>query len=205
MGRTNMPTYIKIANDIATKIFKGQLKIGDKLKGRSILSSEYNVSPETIRKAMKLLEEKDVVLVNQGSGIIIKSSENAYEFIESFQEKENISSIRKQIKQLLDNRREIEKDLMGLNEKIIDYSYRFHAVSKLDPVEVIIPEKSSVIGKTVSQCGFWQNTGGTIVGIIRKDEVMISPGPNFIFYANDKLLIVGNIGVEQKAKEYVDK
>ncbi|WP_461206350.1 TrkA C-terminal domain-containing protein [Clostridium sp. DL1XJH146] len=205
MARINMPTYIKIANDIAAKIFKGQLKIGDKLKGRSILSSEYNVSPETIRKSMKLLEEKGVVIVNQGSGIIIKSSENAYKFLESFQEKENISSIRKQIKELLEQRKVIEKDLVDLNEKIIDYSYRFHVVSKLDPVEVVIPETSKLIGKTVSQCGFWQNTGGTIVGIIREDDVIISPGPNFIFYAHDKLLIVGNIGVEQKSIDYVEK
>lgn len=120
--RIEMPRYVKIAVDVAARIYKGELLEGKKLRGRSILASEYNVSPETIRKSMKLLEDKGVVDVNKGSGVIIKAPEKAYKFVESFKEKESIGMLRCSMKKLLEDRRNIEKQIQDVNEKIMDYS-----------------------------------------------------------------------------------
>ena len=95
--RIEMPRYIKIAVDVAMRIRKGELPEGLKLRGRSILASEYNVSPETIRKSMKLLDDTGVVEVNKGSGVIVKSKDKAYDFINGFKDKESIGMIIKTV------------------------------------------------------------------------------------------------------------
>ena len=56
-----VPRYLKIAVDISARIASGDIIEGEKLKGRSVLSTEYNVSPETIRRAMSILSDKNVV------------------------------------------------------------------------------------------------------------------------------------------------
>jgi len=55
--------YEKIALDIAYSIQNDEYKIGEMVKGRSTLSGKYSVSPETIRRALTLLEELQVVSV----------------------------------------------------------------------------------------------------------------------------------------------
>ncbi|MEA4848713.1 MAG: GntR family transcriptional regulator [Clostridiaceae bacterium] len=55
--------YEKIALDIAYSILNEEWKAGEMVKGRSTLSGKYSVSPETIRRALKLLEELQVVNV----------------------------------------------------------------------------------------------------------------------------------------------
>ena len=50
-----MPIYQKIALDLANKIYTGSIVEGSTLYGRSVLAGKYNVSPETIRRAIKLL------------------------------------------------------------------------------------------------------------------------------------------------------
>ncbi|MCY6370000.1 TrkA C-terminal domain-containing protein [Clostridium ganghwense] len=201
--RVEMPRYIKIAVDVALRIYKGYLQEGEKLRGRSILASEYNVSPETIRKSMKLLEDKGVVEVNKGSGVIIKSTKQAYAFVESFKEKESIGALRTNMRKLLQDRTNIEKQIQEVNEKIIDYSYRFRNTELIDPIEVELTSSSTVLGKTIGESQFWHNTGGTIIGVKRNEEVLISPGPYLEFKEGDKLLVVGYNGIADRIKTFL--
>ena len=41
---TNVPVYAQVAYDIASQIANGKLKEGQRLSGRTILSSQYGVS-----------------------------------------------------------------------------------------------------------------------------------------------------------------
>ncbi len=100
MENTDTPKYIKIAIDIAQKIYNNEFKVGEKVRGRSTLSSKYNVSPETIRRAVSLLKDMQVVEVTEKSGIYIKSVENAYLFIHRFNAKNNVKELRQKIKSL---------------------------------------------------------------------------------------------------------
>ena len=43
--------YLQIALDLATRIARGELAEGSRIYGRSVMASEYGVSPETIRRA----------------------------------------------------------------------------------------------------------------------------------------------------------
>ena len=201
--RVEMPRYIKISIDVALRICKGKLLVGDKLRGRSILASEYNVSPETIRKAMKLLEDKGVVNVNKGSGIIIRSREKAFEFTESFKDKETLKSIRCNIRSLLEERRMLDRKIEENYNKAMDHLYRFKDSQLIEHIEIKINEKCKHIGKSIGQTKFWHNTGATILGIRRGDNIYISPGPYWEFESGDVLLIVGDEGVLKRTEQYL--
>ncbi|MDU4750117.1 MAG: GntR family transcriptional regulator, partial [Clostridium butyricum] len=81
MNNLSIPTYKKIALDIANKIQLNNILEGDILHGRSTLSSKYNVSPETIRRSMILLEDVEVVKTIKGKGILVLSREKAISFL----------------------------------------------------------------------------------------------------------------------------
>ena len=89
-----MPIYQKIALDLANKIYTGSIVEGSTLYGRSVLAGKYNVSPETIRRAIKLLEDIKIVESVKGKGVIVLSSKNALSFIK-YQDITNISSYKK--------------------------------------------------------------------------------------------------------------
>ena len=62
MRQTVVPSqYLQIALDLATRIARGELAEGSRIYGRSVMASEYNVSPETIRRALRLLADMKVV------------------------------------------------------------------------------------------------------------------------------------------------
>ena len=69
--------YLLIARDLAARIAKGEFAEGGKLFGRSMLASEYRVSPETIRRALRLLADMKVVEIKAQSGAKILSIDNA--------------------------------------------------------------------------------------------------------------------------------
>lgn len=201
--RIEIPRYIKIAVDVALRIYKGNLIEGDRLRGRSILAGEYNVSPETIRKSMKLLEDTGVVEVNKGSGIVVKSKDKAFDFIEGFKDKENIGMLRSNIKKLFKQRKEIERNINEVYEKIIDHSYRFKNLDLIEPIEVKLCNKCNLLGTSIGKSKFWHNTGATILGVKRATKVHISPGPYWEFQENDILLVVGDESVLDRIKNYL--
>ena len=201
--RISIPRYIKIALDVATRIYKGSIHEGEKLRGRSILASEYNVSPETIRKAMKVLEDREVVRVSKGSGIIVLSKYKAGEVIQSFRNsEETISDLRQKLKNFMDEKKEIEKKIQETMEKIIDL-YKFKRSDIIDPMQIQLKEEYHIIGKTIGECKIWENTGATILGVLRNGDMILSPGPNLEFNAEDSIILVGDLGVTDKINEYL--
>ena len=199
----NLPMYKKIALDIATRISKKEFKEGSRIYGRSTMASEYHVSPETIRRAMALLRDMEVVEVCHGSGVYVKSIERAYAFIEKYHNKESIKSLRKDIRRLLKQKKDIEEQIYNITERIIDYSDRLKNINPINPVEISLEEKSHLIGKTISEVKFWQNTGATIIGIRRKNQLILSPGPYMGFEEGDIILAVGDMDIIKRTKEFM--
>ena len=74
------PRYIKIAQDVCGKILTGEYPEGTLLKGRSVLGASYGVSPETVRKALNILEKEKVVSSKRGVGVFVDSVLHAQEF-----------------------------------------------------------------------------------------------------------------------------
>ena len=61
MDNDGLTQYMRIAISVAERIAAGELREGEKISGRSKLSSEYEVSPETVRRAIQLLSDMRVV------------------------------------------------------------------------------------------------------------------------------------------------
>jgi K+/H+ antiporter YhaU regulatory subunit KhtT len=200
--QTTIPRYLKIAVDIAARIVSGKLAEGEKLKGRSVLSTEYNVSPETIRRSVSLLSDKNVVKVIAGSGIIVLSREHAIEFINNFNSDDILSKMKQNLSQLLKKRTELDKEIEKMTKQIADM-YKYRRSDLINPVEIILPDNSHVINKSIGSLQIWHNTGATIVGVVRNNKIIISPGPYFEFEPRDRVLIVGDEHVIERFNAYV--
>ena len=70
------PRYQQIAVAIAERIVDGKYPIGSKIYARSTLASNFNVSPETARKAINVLVDLEIMEVRHGSGAFISSKKS---------------------------------------------------------------------------------------------------------------------------------
>lgn len=73
-----MYIYEKIANDIIEDILDKNIKPGEKLPSEQELITKYKSSKMTVRKALALLKDIDVVTSKQGSGIYIKDNKHKH-------------------------------------------------------------------------------------------------------------------------------
>lgn len=199
------PIYQKIAIDIANRIVRNEFALGSKIYGRSKLASEYKVSPETIRRSMKLLEDMEIVEVCPGSGVVVKSSDRALKFIEKFELMDSVNSIKEDISKLKKQRKEIEDSIDTAINKLINYSERFKNTNPFAPLEVKISENSRLIGKTITETNFWQNTGATIIGIRRNGEIILSPGPYATFNVGDHFILIGDESSFDRINEFLNE
>lgn len=199
------PMYQKIALDIANAIYKGQYIEGERLHGRSTLAGRYNVSSETIRRSIKLLEDVDVVKSVKGSGITILSKEQAFKYINKFRNIESISSYKTKLKSLYENKDSIENEILETIDSIIKYTSRLSNTTSITPFEIKIRENSKVIGKSIGEVSFWQYTGATIIGIRREEETILSPGPYATFQLGDVLLIIGEESVYNSVMLFLEE
>lgn len=197
------PVYQKIAIDIANRIVAGDFSIGDKLYGKSSLASHYNVSPETIRRAMILLNDMDIVEVTKGSGIIVKSVDNCLKFIGKFKDIDSMNFLKKEMLELLDEKNILEKKIEGVLNELIDYSNRFTSTNSFIPFEFKIYKGFNIIGKTISECRFWQNTFATIIGIRRRGNLILSPGPYAVFEEEDVFIAIGDEASYYRIKKFI--
>lgn len=197
------PVYKKIAIDIANKIVKGDIKEKDKISGRTVLSSMYNVSPETIRRAVSLLHESNVVSVTQGSGIEVLSISEAEKFINKNKDNEYLTSIRENIRSLLEKHRKLDEEIQKSFEEITDYVERFQNITPFTLIEVEINDKCKMLGKRIAETRFFQHTGATIVAFRRAGEIIISPGPDFVFLKGDIIVVTGIKDIYESVYNYI--
>ncbi|PKM52028.1 MAG: GntR family transcriptional regulator [Firmicutes bacterium HGW-Firmicutes-7] len=191
--RYSVPIYMKIAVDMAGRIYKSEFGHNQKIRGRSSLASEYNVSPETIRRAMRILEDMQIVKVVPSSGIYVASHERAEEFIGRFRARESIYELQGRMHDLDKQKKKIDTEIDGIIKQIIDYSNRLKHSDQIIPLELPIPKKSHFIGKSMADLKVWYYSGATVVGVRRKDQLIVSPGPYEVFQEGDHLLFVGSL------------
>lgn len=73
--RSSEPKYLEIANWIESKIENGELKAGNKLYSENELSEIFHISRQTVRHAIDVLEQKNLVTRIQGSGTYISGKD----------------------------------------------------------------------------------------------------------------------------------
>ncbi|CBH20639.1 regulatory protein, gntR family [Acetoanaerobium noterae] len=195
--------YVSIALDIANKILNGEFREKQKISGRSTLASMYNVSPETIRRAIVLLEDMDVVNSSRGSGIDVISKSAAEKFIEKNKSSRYISSIKDEIRDLMQQKKKIDEQIQESFDTIFDYIERFKSDTPYTFIEIKVTADSKKIGKKINEVRLWQTTGTTMVAYRRKGETVISPGPDYVFEEGDTIVVIGSNNVYEKVYEFL--
>ena len=197
MDNEGLTQYTRIAISLAERIASGQLKEGDKLSGRSKLSPEYNVSPETIRRTLRLLADMKVVEVKEQSGVYVLSADNARRYLHNFADQTDIRGKQQQLKELLVRQEHLNRQMAALCRDILDETSQ--TPDALPNYYCRIPDDWPHSGTTVGALRFWQATGATIVAIRRGLSYIVSPGPYAELYAGDAVIAVGGV----KAREAV--
>lgn len=197
------PRYVEIAKDLAKKIEIETIKVDDVLKGRTLLSSEYNVSSETIRKAINILASEHIVRVKHGYGVIVISKENASKFLKKMQETSADNTLVEETNDLIKKRNELNEEI-SKNIALLVKKTSNTSVKDIEFHELTITDDCWVINQTIGDVYFYNYTEATIVAIKRGDKLIVSPGPDFTFIANDVLIVVGKDNLSyQRALTYL--
>jgi len=197
--------YKSIALDIAQRIVSGEFPVGSKISGRSLLAGQYHVSPETIRKAIGLLKEENIVSVAQGKEVTIVSSRHAHEYITKNDYMKSVYSLKQDLQLLLREKQAIDRKFDKLLVEIIEASDRMQNLKPYNPVELRIHSDSHVVGMTIGDLIFWQNTGATVIALRRGTNVSISPGPHVVLREDDVLVVVGDDKVYERTKQFLNR
>ncbi len=190
--QVKQPKYQQIAVDLASKIVEKKYQIGDKIYARSSLASQYNVSAETARRAIAVLQDLEIVEASKGSGVIIKSYEMAARFVRQFQDVQSVHELQNE---LLISIQKQQQELLHLQEKtkqLISRTEHFRSVNPFIPYQIEMTADSPCIHHTLQELNFWQNTSSTIVGIRRGNELLLSPGPYASIEEGDIIYFIGN-------------
>ncbi len=188
---TNLPRYLYIALDLARRIAKKELPEGSKIYGRSKMASEYSVSPETIRRAMKLLADMAVVEIVPQSGVFVRSASKAGQYLERFGHATDLARLKSELETMLEQHHTLGDQIKKAAAAIARLSDRQNQRLPFLTYNVPVPAGSWTIGQSFGELKLWQATGCTVIAIQRAADFILSPGPYAQLQADDFLLVVG--------------
>lgn len=197
------PIYSKVAYDIASKIASGQLAVGERFSGRSLMSSQYAVSPETIRRALRLLADMGIIRVRENIGSEIISKSRAVEYVERCEIGHDLLSLRQEMAQLMAQRDQINGRIAQVVQEIVDLSDRFRRSDALRTYEFAVHPGSPIEGRSIRELEFRQRTGATIVAVRHEGEVQLSPSPHTLLQAGDSLVVACGVGDVEQVAEFM--
>jgi K+/H+ antiporter YhaU regulatory subunit KhtT len=181
--------YLTIAVDIATRIVRGEYREGQKFFGRSTLAGKYNVSPETIRRALTLLQDTDIVQVAPGVGVIVKSQKAAEVFLAEYGQRKVLREMQERLHHLLRRRDKINAEIEKLMNELLDYTFKMAgSLQRIEEIKVL--PSSPLVGKTLAEVEFRRKMGATVLSIYRDGEEILSPQANTVIQATDILIVL---------------
>jgi len=191
-SRDKASIYAKVAYDIAARIASGELTEGDRFSGRSLMGSSYQVSQETIRRAMRLLADMGIIEIKQNSGATVASREKAASYLEKRRIGKDMYALKMELKDMMEQRTALDVSIQKLVAEILDLNDRFEKSNPLRNYEFRLSEESPLIGCTIRECGFRRNTGAIIVALKRGGDIFLPPDPDTELSAKDILVTAGS-------------
>lgn len=81
LTNSRVPTYVNIYNSLYLDITNGVYPQGEYLPSESILAEKYNVSRNTLRQALAILNEDGLIVKTQGRGtkVAVRSEDEIYD------------------------------------------------------------------------------------------------------------------------------
>lgn len=198
-----MARYYNIAIDISARIAREEYREGLKIFGRSSLAGKYNVSPETIRRALMLLQDSGIVNVTPGVGVVVRSKKAAEAFLAQSGQRQVLRDLQDKLHALLRERDKLDSEIEKLMDDLLDYTFkiagRFQKIEELK-----VRHNSPLVGKSLVEAEFRGKTGATVLAIYRDGEEIVSPNPDIIIQADDLLIMVVHPGMEKELHLLVD-
>ena len=117
---------------------------------------------------------------------------------------DNGTDLRDQLKTLFEDYNLLGKKILEISDNLIA-SVSSPLPEDQQPVlyEVMIPEHSDKVNRTIGEIKFWQATAATIVAIKRGAKTMISPGPYTALRAGDILVYVGPSSSREAVQKFL--
>jgi Putative regulatory, ligand-binding protein related to C-terminal domains of K+ channels len=186
------PRYQQIAADLAAKIAQGQYREGERIYARSSIASQYGVSSETARRAICVLADLDIVESEKGSGVVIKSYQNAVAFVRQYSDIRTIDDLKQSLLKSVERQQaEIQYFNQCLSD-LIDKTDRLRSANPFVPYQVEIKKDSPYLNRSISEINFWHHTTATIVAIKRGSSLLLSPGPYAVLTEGDVFFFIGD-------------
>lgn len=190
--------YEGIAQDLARRIASGELAIGTRLLGRSSLAGMYQVSPETIRRAVAILHERGAVQAIAGSGIRVLSPMAAQEYLDSVQAQSTLEESARELRHLLRERRELDQRIDQAMDRLL--AHATGALAGRHVEEIAIKPDTWVVGRSLGEIRLRTTTGATVAAITRGEVDYFSPDTAMRFAPGDVLTIIGAEGARSLAR-----
>ncbi|MFZ5632902.1 MAG: TrkA C-terminal domain-containing protein [Bacillota bacterium] len=198
-----MARYVNIAIDIASRIVRGEYREGQKIFGRSTLAGKYNVSPETIRRALTLLQDTGIVDVSPGVGVVVRSRRAAEAFLAQSGQRQVLRDVQERLHFLLRERDKLNAEIEKLMNELLDYTFKM--AGRFQKIEEIkVTRYSPLVGKSLMEAAFREKTGATVLAVYRNGEEIISPGADTIIEAEDILIMVVHPEMKEQLHTLVD-
>ncbi len=187
--KSHFARYINIAVDIATRIARGEYREGQRIFGRSSLAGRYNVSPETIRRALAILEERGIVELHPGIGVAVRSKPNAEGYLAEYGQRQILSDIQQRLHQYLEERSRLDNEIVRLTDELLDYTFKM--ATRLQRIhELRVEADSPLVGKSLGDVQFRARTGGTVLAVQRHTKEIVAPEAHTIIQAGDVLTVI---------------
>lgn len=191
-NKIERPLYQQIALKIAQRIVEGTYREGDKLHARSILAKAFDVSPETARKAVQILNDLGITESYHGSGTYVASEEKAGQYVRQFKDKETIENVRNKLNESVTRQQKEWHTFNELLTELVAHTRQSYNLNPFIPYEMTLTEKARHLGETIAEINVWQATGATIVAVEKGDKLYLSPGPYAKIEEGNTIYFVGN-------------
>lgn len=175
-NRVSLPRYQQIAVEIAERVVEGRYQVGEKIHARSTLASNFNVSPETARKAINVLVDLEIMEVRHGSGAYVSSKENAQKFVEKYRNVQSVKEIQQEIADSIDRQRQELTNFSELLEALVNQTKQVHDISPFIPYELKITEQALHFRKKYCGTKYLASDWGNCCSNSNRDRVVIIPG-----------------------------
>jgi len=169
------------------------------------MSSQYNVSPETIRRALGLLAEMDVLSMRQNVGAVVKSRQQAALYVEQSGEAAGLRLLREELSKLMEERRALDARIDATILRLADLAERFRYSDNMQTYEFTVPEGARIAGLSIAESAFRTETGATILAVRRGSSVALSPGPDRKIEPGDVLVVVCGVLLVPVVSEFISR
>lgn len=194
--------YEEIAQDLAKRIAQGDLTEGARILGRSSLAGTYQVSPETIRRAVAILHERGIVQSVAGSGIRVMSRYAAVEYLDTLTTRNTLEEGARELRGLLKQRRQLDEKIDSALDRVL--SQATGALASRHVEEITVKPTAWVVGRSLGEMRLRSWTGATAVVVTRADVDHFSPPADMLLAPGDVVTVIGSETARARAKEILD-